>query len=72
MGTDVYIRHCKYQAKPHSSPYFSSNCAPAIAHRNQFFVCTNKIYLLNLKFRQASNCCKNILEAAKLAYANKT
>ena len=25
-----------------------------------------------VKFRQASNCCKSILEAAKLAYANKT
>ena len=28
--------------------------------------------LLNLKFRQASNCCKKVLEAPKLAYANKT
>ena len=25
-----------------------------------------------IKFRQASNCCKRVLEAAKLAYANKT
>ena len=25
-----------------------------------------------VKFRQASNCCKRFLEAAKLAYANKT
>ena len=25
-----------------------------------------------LKFRQASNCCKKVLEAVKLAYANKT
>ena len=25
-----------------------------------------------VKFRQASNCCKRVLEAAKLAYANKT
>ena len=25
-----------------------------------------------LKFRQASNCCKRVLEIAKLAYANKT
>ena len=24
-----------------------------------------------MKFRQASNCCKRVLEAAKLAYANK-
>ena len=26
----------------------------------------------NIKFRQASNCCKKVLEAAKLTYANKT
>ena len=25
-----------------------------------------------VKFRQASNCCKRVVEAAKLAYANKT
>ena len=25
-----------------------------------------------MKFRQTSNCCKKVLEAAKLAYANKT
>ena len=25
-----------------------------------------------VKFRQASNCCKRVLEAAKLAYANKS
>ena len=25
-----------------------------------------------VKFRQASNCCKRVLSAAKLAYANKT
>ena len=25
-----------------------------------------------MNFRQASNCCKRVLEAAKLAYANKT
>ena len=28
--------------------------------------------LLNLKFRQASNHCKRVLEAAKTAYTNKT
>ena len=27
---------------------------------------------MNLKFRQASNCCKKVLDAATLAYANKT
>ena len=27
---------------------------------------------MNVKFRQASNCCKRVLEAAKLAYVTKT
>ena len=36
------------------------------------FVCTNSINLLKLKFRQASDCCKRILEGAKLACTNKT
>ena len=36
------------------------------------FVCTNRINLLSLKFRKASNRCKRLLEAAKLAYATKT
>ena len=60
--------------KPHSSPWFSAACAAAIVHRNHFFrlhqrkkSCDSKV-----KFRQASNCCKRVLEAAKLAYANKT
>ena len=34
---DVYIPHCKYQVKPHSSPWFSAACAAAIVHRNHFF-----------------------------------
>ena len=37
-----------------------------------FFVSTNRINLLNLKFRQASNHWKRVLEAAKLADFNKT
>ena len=49
VGIDVYIPHCKYQVKPHSSPWFSAACAAAIVHRNHFFVCTNRINLLNLK-----------------------
>ena len=50
VGTDVYIHHRKYQVKPHSSPWFSPACAAAIVYRNHFFfVCTNRINLLNLK-----------------------
>ena len=34
FGVDVYIPHCKYQAKLHSSPCFSAAYATAIANRN--------------------------------------
>ena len=37
VGTDVYIPHHKYQVKPHSSPWFSADCAAAIVHGNHFF-----------------------------------
>ena len=45
---DVYIHHCKYQVKPHSSPWFSTAFAAAIVCRNIFFVCINSINLPNL------------------------
>ena len=74
IGIDVYIPHCKYQVKPHSSPWFSAACAAAMVHRNHFFRLyqQNKSSESKVKFRQASNCCKRVLEAAKLTYANKT
>ena len=70
---DVYIPHGKNQIKPHSSPWFSAACAAAIAHRNHFFCLyqREKSSDSKVKFRQASNRCKRVLEAAKLAYANK-
>ena len=37
VGTDVYIAHCKYQVKPHSSPWLSATCAAAIIYKNHFF-----------------------------------
>ena len=74
VGIDVYIPHRKYQVKPHSSPWFSAACAAAIVHRNHFFHLyqQNKSSESKAKFRQASNRCKRVLEAAKLAYADKT
>ena len=74
VGIDVYISHRKYKVKPHSSPWFSAACAAAIVHRNHFFHLyqQNKSSESKVKFRQASNCCKRVLEAAKLAYATKT
>ena len=53
---------------------FSAACAAAIVHRNHFFCLyqKDKSSESRVKFRQASNCCKRVLEAVKLAYANKT
>ena len=74
VGIDEYTPHRKYQVKPHSSPWFSAACAAAIVHRNHFFHLykQNKSSESKVKFRQASNRCKRVLEAAKLAYATKT
>ena len=71
---DAYIPHCKYHVKPHSSTWFSAACDAAIVHRNHFFHLhqQNKSSESKVKFRQPSNCFKRVLEAAKLAHANKT
>ena len=73
VGIDVYIPRLKYQVKPHSSPWFSIACAPAEVHRNHFFRLyqQNKSSESKVKFREAINRCKRVLEAAKPAYANK-
>ena len=74
VGIDVYITHWKYQVKTHASPWFWAACAAAIVHRINFF----RLYLKakssdsKVKFMQAGNRCKRVLEAAKLACANKT
>ena len=74
VGIDAYIRHRKYHVKPHSFPWFLAACATAIVHRNHLFRLYQKDKSSDskVKFRQASNHCKRVLEAAKLAYANKT
>ena len=50
---DLYFPHRKYQIKPHSSPWFSTACTAAIAHRDRFFLLTqqNKPSESKLKFR---------------------
>ena len=74
IGIEVYIRHCKYQVRSHSFLWFSAACASAIVHRNHLFCLyqQNKSSESKVKFRQASNHCKRVLEAAKLAYVIKT
>ena len=63
-----------YQVKSHSSPWFAAAYAAAVAHKNHFFRLyrKDKSSASKVKFRQASNYCKSVLEAAKLVYANKT
>ena len=74
VGTDVYIPHRKYLVKPHSSPQFSAVCAAAIVHTTHFSRLhqQKKSSESKVKFRQAKDHCKRVLEAAKLAYAIKT
>ena len=74
VGIDVYIPHRKYQVKPHSSPWFSAACAAVIVHKNHYFCLhlREKSSDSKVKFKHASNHCKRVLEAAILAYANKT
>ena len=74
VGIDVYIPHRKYEVKPHSSPWFSAACAAAIDHRNHFFCLYEKDKSSDskVKFRQASNHCKRVIEASQLVFANKT
>ena len=73
-GFRLELMYRKYRVKPHSSPWFSAPCAAAIVHRNHFFRLYQKDKSSDskVKFRQASNSCKRVLEAAKLAYVNKT
>ena len=71
IGIDVYFLHCKYQVKPHSSPWFSAACAAAIAHRKSL-VCSKRINFLKVKSRKASILYKRVLKAGKLACANNT
>ena len=74
LGIDVYILHCKYHVKPHSSPQFLVPCAVVIAHINYFFCVQqqNKSSEPKVEFRQFSNPGKRVLEAAKHTYGNKT
>ena len=74
VGSDAYISHRKYQVKPHSYPWLPAACVAAIVHKNHFFRLNQreKSSDYKVKFKQASNRCKRVLETAKLAYANKS
>ena len=75
IGIHVYIPpHCRYQVRLHSSTWFPAACAAAIVHRDNFFCLykQNESSESKVKFRQAINCYKKVLQAAKLAYAKRT
>ena len=56
------------------SPWFSATFAAVMVYRTHFFCLyqRNKSSESKVKVRQVGNCCKRVLEAAKLAYAPKT
>ena len=68
------IPHCNYQVKLHFSLQFSAAGSTAIVHRNHIFYLhqQNKSSESKVKFRQASDYGKRVLEAANLAYVTKT
>ena len=70
-GIDIFIPHKKYQQKPNSQPWFTPECAAAIAHRNHYF----HLYHQNRSdetlqsFKTARNHCHQVLSNAKSSYA---
>ena len=71
VGIDDCIPHRKYQAKPHSSSWF----APAlgvVTEITSILYQESKSCESKVKFRQAVNCYKRVLETSKPACANKS
>ena len=68
VGIDVCIPHCRYQAKLHSSLWFSTACAGVLVYRNHFFCLyqQNKSSESKVKFPQASNVAKGFLKLPNL------
>ena len=66
VRADVHIPHRKYQVKPHSSPHGFQLILLLPVHRNHFSHLQQKDKCSDskVKFRQASNCWKRVLEAA--------
>ena len=71
---ELIVLYLKYQVKPHTHLHgFQLLALLPLLRRNHFFcLCQqSKSSQTKVKFRQASNRCKKVLEAAELAYANK-
>ena len=70
VGIDVFIPSKKFQLKAHSQLWFTPACAAAIAHRNHDFNLhsSTKTDESHWLFKLARNCCKRVLDQAKLEY----
>ena len=70
-GMECYIPSKTYQLKPNSQPWFTPECAAAIAHRNHFFHLyhQNRSDETKAQFKTARNQCKRILRNAEQSYA---
>ena len=71
---NVHILYRKYQVNSQSYQRFLAADSAAIALRSHFFRLyqQNKYSALKVEFRQTSDRFERVLEATKLAYANKT
>ena len=68
----MYISHIVSIRSSLISMVFSCLYCCHSSKKSLCFYQQNKSSESKVKFRQVSNCCKSVLEAAKLAYANKT
>ena len=70
-GMECYIPSKTFQLKPNSQPWFTPECAAAIAHRNHHFHLyhSNMCEETKASFRTARNHCKRILRNAQYSYA---
>ena len=74
VGMRAYIPSKTFQLKPHSQPWFTPECAAAIAHRNHYFHRYHRDRTgENLKFFKAARSkCRKVLSLAKDNYSKYT
>ena len=73
-GIEAFIPSKTYQLRPFSHPWFTPECAAAIAHRNHYFhrYQRSKSSSDLALFKKARNSCKKILFEAKDRHASHT
>ena len=70
-GMECFIPSKVFQLKPNSHPWFTPECAAAIAHRNHFFHLYQKNRRVDTqaKFRTTRNHCKRVIRNPQSGYA---